>query len=439
MNFSNENQRFVPRAVLVDSDPAVLDVIRSSSIGELFFPDNFVYSSGSTGSNWAKGHYGIGAQMLESILDVIRCEVERCECMQGIQLFHALGGGTGSGLGSLILEQLYDHYPHTVLATCTVAPSGDHTDQVLEPYNSVLGSHALIENATQCNLFSNSTLSEVHQQLQLRGSGSLSDLNSLVARAMSTITAGSRFPGADAFGMRKLAVSTVPFPRLHFLMPSLSPISSNALQQPWTAHDFVEQLFNPRYSLCRQYGPPTKDTRYIAAACIARGAITVGDLAYSLEAFRQHNADNFVDYIPNNVAVSCTRYAEPGFPLSGVLLANSSGIVNMLRIQLQRCEALLRKKAFLHNYLDENMDEMEFYNAFSNLNDLISEYENYSEESFERPQYRTPDEHLSAHRRDKDMSHLNRTNRHLKGSKTKEAFEHDSLDDEPIEQWKAYK
>ncbi|OWA50048.1 Tubulin beta-4B chain [Hypsibius exemplaris] len=51
------------------------------------------------GNNWAKGHYTGGAELVDSVLDVGRKEAESCDCLQGFQLTHSLGGGNGSGMG----------------------------------------------------------------------------------------------------------------------------------------------------------------------------------------------------------------------------------------------------------------------------------------------------------------------------------------------------
>lgn len=49
------------------------------------------------GNNWAKGHYTEGAELVDAVMDVVRKETEGCDCLQGFQLCHSLGGGTGSG------------------------------------------------------------------------------------------------------------------------------------------------------------------------------------------------------------------------------------------------------------------------------------------------------------------------------------------------------
>ena len=50
------------------------------------------------GNNWAKGHYTEGAELVDAVMEKVRGEAEKCDCLQGFQLCHSLGGGTGSGL-----------------------------------------------------------------------------------------------------------------------------------------------------------------------------------------------------------------------------------------------------------------------------------------------------------------------------------------------------
>merc|ERR1712000_753207 len=61
------------------------------------------------GNNWAKGHYTEGAELIDSVLDVCRKEAESCDCLQGFQIGHSLGGGTGSGMGTLLISKLLEN------------------------------------------------------------------------------------------------------------------------------------------------------------------------------------------------------------------------------------------------------------------------------------------------------------------------------------------
>lgn len=76
--------RYVPRAVLMDLEPGTMDSLRSGPYGQIFRPDNFVFGQSGAGNNWAKGHYTEGAELIDSVLDVVRKEAENCDCLQGI-------------------------------------------------------------------------------------------------------------------------------------------------------------------------------------------------------------------------------------------------------------------------------------------------------------------------------------------------------------------
>ena len=75
------------------------------------------------GNNWAKGHYTEGAELIDSVIDVVRKEAEGCDSIQGFQLTHSLGGGTGAGLGTLLISKIREEYPDRIMNTFSVVPS----------------------------------------------------------------------------------------------------------------------------------------------------------------------------------------------------------------------------------------------------------------------------------------------------------------------------
>ena len=100
-----------------------MDSVRSGPFGQIFRPDNFVFGQSGAGNNWAKGHYTEGAELVDSVLDVVRKESESCDCLQGFQMTHSLGGGTGSGLGTLLISKIREEYPDRIMNTFSVVPS----------------------------------------------------------------------------------------------------------------------------------------------------------------------------------------------------------------------------------------------------------------------------------------------------------------------------
>merc|ERR1712047_88933 len=111
-----------------------MDSVRSGPYGQIFRPDNFVFGQSGAGNNWAKGHYTEGAELVDSVLDVVRKEAESCDCLQGFQLTHSLGGGTGSGMGTLLISKIREEYPDRIMNTFSVVPSPKVSDTVDETY-----------------------------------------------------------------------------------------------------------------------------------------------------------------------------------------------------------------------------------------------------------------------------------------------------------------
>merc|ERR1712160_36606 len=70
----------------MDLEPGTMDSVRAGPFGQLFRPDNFVFGQTGAGNNWAKGHYTEGAELIDSVLDVVRKEAEGCDCLQGFQV-----------------------------------------------------------------------------------------------------------------------------------------------------------------------------------------------------------------------------------------------------------------------------------------------------------------------------------------------------------------
>ncbi|XP_028335339.1 tubulin beta-2B chain-like [Physeter macrocephalus] len=93
--------KYVPRAILVDLEPGTMDSVRSGPFGQIFRPDNFVFGQSGAGNNWAKGHYTEGAELVDSVLDVVRKESESCDCLQGFQLTHSTFIGNSTAIQEL--------------------------------------------------------------------------------------------------------------------------------------------------------------------------------------------------------------------------------------------------------------------------------------------------------------------------------------------------
>ena len=218
--------RYVPRAVLVDLEPGVLDSVRAAPIGQLFRPDNMIFGQNGAGNNWAKGYYTEGAEIVDQAMDVIRKEAEGTDCLQGFQMAHSLGGGTGSGLGNLLIQKIREEYPDRIMTAFSVVPSPKVSNVIVEPYNATLAFHQLIENTDQTVILDNEALYDICFRTLKLTQPTFGDLNHLVSAAMSGVTCSLRFPGQLNSDLRKIATNLVPFPRLHFFMAGFAPLTS---------------------------------------------------------------------------------------------------------------------------------------------------------------------------------------------------------------------
>ena len=103
----------------------------------------------------------LGAELVDSVLDVVRKEAEGCDCLQGFQLTHSLGGGTGSGMGTLLISKIREEYPDRIMNTYSVVPSPKVSDTVVEPYNATLSVHQLVENTDETYCIDNEALYDI--------------------------------------------------------------------------------------------------------------------------------------------------------------------------------------------------------------------------------------------------------------------------------------
>ncbi|KAK9453984.1 Tubulin/FtsZ, GTPase domain-containing protein [Dipodascopsis uninucleata] len=373
------NGKYVPRSVAVDLEPATLDNIRSGPQGELFRPDSFVFAHSGAGNNWAKGFYTEGAELIEPILDVIRREAEGTESLQGFQLLHSLGGGTGSGLGTLLLSKIKEEYPDRMMATYSVLPSAKVSDTITEPYNAVLSYHQLVEFADETFTLDNEALYDISMKTLRIKQPDYNDLNKLISLVISGVTTCLRFPGQLNSDLRKLAVNMVPFPRLHFFMVGFAPLFAAGTRDfhSLSIADLTSQLFSPSNMMA---AANPLHGRYLTASTIFRGkSISTKEVEDSVYNMRTKNSAYFVEWIPNNIQTSLCDISTANLKTAATFIGNSTAVQELFLRSSAQFSAMFRRKAFLHWYTAEGMDEIEFTEAESNLNDLIAEYQQYQE------------------------------------------------------------
>jgi len=378
--------RYVPRAILMDLEPGTMDSVRAGSFGGIFKPNNFVFGQSGAGNNWAKGHYTEGAELIDSVLDVVRQECESSDCLQGFQITHSLGGGTGSGMGTLLIAKIREEYPDRIMCTFSVFPSPKVSDTVVEPYNATLSIHQLVENADEVMVIDNEALYDICFRTLKLTTPTYGDLNHLVSAAMSGVTCGLRFPGQLNGDLRKLAVNLIPFPRLHFFMIGFAPLTARSSQtyRATNVPELTTQMFDAKNMMCAS---DPRHGRYLTASALFRGKMSTKEVDEQMVNVQNKNSSYFVEWIPNNIKSSVCDVPPEKLKMAVTFLGNSTSIMEMFKRVIEQFTLMFRRKAFLHWYTGEGMDEMEFTEAESNLNDLVSEYQQYQDAGIDDDEY----------------------------------------------------
>ncbi|KAA0192483.1 hypothetical protein HAZT_HAZT008323 [Hyalella azteca] len=95
-------------------------------------------------NNYARGHYTIGKEQVDLVLDKVRKMVDACSGLQGFLVFHSFGGGTGSGFTSLLMERLSVDYGKKSKLQFTVYPAPQVYAHLSSPNSSLILIHISI-------------------------------------------------------------------------------------------------------------------------------------------------------------------------------------------------------------------------------------------------------------------------------------------------------
>ena len=84
--------KHVPRCVMVDLEPTVVDEVRTGTYRQLFHPEQLITGKEDAANNFARGHYTIGKEIVDLVLDRIRKLADNCTGLQGFMVYNAVGG-----------------------------------------------------------------------------------------------------------------------------------------------------------------------------------------------------------------------------------------------------------------------------------------------------------------------------------------------------------
>ena len=264
---------YAPRAVMVDLEPSVVQEAQKAC-GSLFNPANMITRVEGAGGNFAVGYLTEGREVLDQALERMEHEISKTDNMGGIFVIHSLGGGTGSGLGCLLMEALRQHHPEIPIISVSVFPSPQVSSVVTEPYNTVFALHFLRKCADACIVFDNEALYQLANRRWGQENPSLDDLNLLITEVLAGITASMRFSGflTVEISARELMTNLVPQPSLHFLSVAFAPLNppEQSRFEEIPIGEMIESLFdnNSFFAACSPM-----EGRFLSSAVLYRGIL----------------------------------------------------------------------------------------------------------------------------------------------------------------------
>uniref|UniRef100_T1J0Q4 Tubulin alpha chain n=1 Tax=Strigamia maritima TaxID=126957 RepID=T1J0Q4_STRMM len=315
----------------------------------------------------------IGKEFIDLVLDRLRKQTDQANGLQGFLVFHSCGGGTGSGFSSLLMERLSVDYGKKSKLVSTA---------VVEPYNAVLHTHTTIEHCDCAFIVDNEAIYDLCCRNLNIGRPTYTNLNRLISQVVSSITASLRFDGAINVDLNEFQTNLVPYPRIHFPLATYAPVVSaeKAYHEQVTVDEITKVCFEPTNQMVKC---DPRRGKYMACCLLYRGDVVPKDVNAAIASVKGKRTVQFVEWCPTGFKVGINYQPPtvvPGGDLAKVqravcCLSNTTAIAEAWHRLDHKFDLMYAKRAFVHWYVGEGMEEGEFSEAREDLAALELDYQ----------------------------------------------------------------
>ncbi|ETO17487.1 tubulin alpha-3 chain [Reticulomyxa filosa] len=380
------SDQFVPRNLAIDSEPSVIEEIKTGSFATMF-KNEFLLSGNEDAANiFARGYNSIGRQMIDDVNDRLRKLLDMCDNMMGFMIYHSVGGGTGSGLGSLLLEHLAVNYRKKAKIGFEVYPSSNLSTCMVEPYNATLATHWLLDHTDVSLVLDNEAIYSICLNKLHISKPDASNVNRLIAKVISSMTSSLRFKRELDADLNEYQTNLVSFPRLHFMTTAMSPLISKMDNVTTDFNDIqilTGECLNPANWLVQYTTFDPLEDKYMAISLYYRGNVQSKEANHTVQWLKDQNKVVLTEFPVTGFKIGLDEISAAiletddiaAFNKNVVMISNNTAIPRMFNKRvIQNFDVLYSQQAFIHWYTREEMEEGELTEAREDLAFLEKDY-----------------------------------------------------------------